>query len=331
MQLGQATAPAGPAGGWPSSPPCGPAAVTRVPATHSSTRTPTVAQVSRRSGRGTTMATGGSSVSPQPDQHDDGDEEQEQREQHVRGHRPPGEPGAHRDAAPHRLEQHAQRQHGGQPGQPPAARRAPAATPGRCRAKERAPRRSAVRLVNSIAWWNAARPDLVTGTSEPGLALRPGHAAQPGTGDPDGRTGDRDAAVGEHRQRRPADAGRGGVGHRGRHHGGGVAGRSATWPAGRGSLPSEPPYGADPADDDPAGQHTQMSRVGAPPACRTARRALDRAPAGVSSPTVRSQCGERVSGSTTPPTSTNASQIRLAKGEHRLGAQRAAQQQRQAR
>ena len=150
-----------------------------------------------------------------------------------------------------------------------------------------------VRLPNSIAWWNARQVRPADRDQRPGLAFRPGRAAETGPGDPDRRAGDGDQPVRDHRRpgerplqperRRPSPP------HRARR------GRRYRW--GRSLLPSEPPYGGDPADDDPGRQHQQVGRraVRCRPAAPRAGPATSR-PAGVSSPIVRSTVRRPIQG-----------------------------------
>ena len=205
------------------------------------------------------------------------------------------------------------RQHGGQPGQRRTSGR------GQQQGQEDAERRDeddpgqgSVGELDGLV--ERGHPGTRDRDQRTGLTLRPGRAAEPRSGDPDGGAGHGDATVGDHREP-------------GQHLAGPAAWSSAATravvrarsglrsPSNSWSLPSEPPYGADPADDHPSGQHAPGSpALGAAPLCSTLRGApLDRAPAGVSPPTTAEPVRRRVSGTTTPPTSTIANQSRLAK------------------
>ena len=183
--------------GVASSPPCGPAAVTRVPATHSAPSTPTVAQVSSCSGRGTTGA-GGSSVSSS-------------RTSTTMATNISASEISRCGATVHQISPVSTMM----PPQTawnstPSGSTAASSTSDRRRGRasqisRKVPSEAisttlvSVRLPNSIAWWNGGQVGAADRHHRPGMAFRPGRAAEPGPGDPDGRAGDRDQPVRDHR------------------------------------------------------------------------------------------------------------------------------------
>ena len=160
------------------SPACGPAAVTRVPATQSSSSTPEVAQASRfeRSRHGRADRTVDLT---EPLVHPDGHRQQTERDEHVRRHGPPGQAEQHGQPAPDGLEQHPAGNAAGEPDQRlrrGCARQISRKVPSEATSTTPV----SVRLPNSMSWWTVEFSSRMTGTSEPGW-----HSGQVGQPSPE--------------------------------------------------------------------------------------------------------------------------------------------------